>query len=148
MKTIYLQAFSLIKYNLVLFFPFLLFLLIMGLILIPLGSAGGSLSLFYIFFIFISLMAVFLSGWLNMFKKCVYSTVNENLTAEQRTLDSLSLYKEFFPGVGKYFTKIALGLLIYFFLFNFLIFILKMLLISSPETFESFTQKELINFDF
>ena len=74
MKTFYLQTFSLVKYNLVLFFPFLLFLLIMGLVLIPLGSAWGSLSLFYIFFILITLMAVFLSGWLNMFKKCAYST--------------------------------------------------------------------------
>ncbi len=54
----------------------------------------------------VALKSVFLSGWLNMFHMCLENLNNDNLTDEQKTLNSFNLYKEFFPGVGKYFQKV------------------------------------------
>ncbi len=139
---IYLQAFSLLKYNLVLFIPFFLFLLVAGSILLPTSNMSSAPPIFYLFFVLPALLAVFLSGWLNMFKKCVQVFADENKEPEKRTEESFLLFKEFFPGVGKYFFKIALGLLIYFFLFNIYMLVLETIIMSLLGGFESFIPEE------
>lgn len=146
-NNIFLQAFSLVKYNLVLFIPFFLFLLVTGFVLLPLSSKSGGPSVFYILlFIIPALLAVFLSGWLNMFKACVEATTDGNLAESKRTEDSFLLFKEFFPGVEKYFVKIALGILNFiclFLLFNLFMRILEMVIISLLGGFDSFSQYDL-----
>lgn len=99
------RTFNLVKVNTVLLMPFLIFLLLMVIILSP-----GGMNPFVIVAV-IALKSVFLSGWLNMFHMCLENTKDEALSNEQKTLNSLNLYKEFFPGVGKYFQKIFWGLL-------------------------------------
>ncbi|OGI03966.1 MAG: hypothetical protein A2Y25_01035 [Candidatus Melainabacteria bacterium GWF2_37_15] len=143
-NNIFLQSFSLVKYNLVLFLPFFIFLLVTGFVFMPVASISGSPSVFYMFLVMPSLLAVFLSGWLNMFKICVETSTDENLAGEKRTENSFILFREFFPGVGKYFLKIAIGILIYFFLFNIFMLVLERVLMSLLGDFESFSSKELV----
>ncbi len=116
---IFSQSFKLVKYNLVLLLPFFLFLLVAGFILLPISNISGPPPVFYALFVVPALFSVFLSGWLNMFKKCTEEPPSgETLPPDKRTEDSLLLFREFFPGVGKYFIKIALGVLIYSILFD------------------------------
>lgn len=128
------QAFSLVKYNLVLFLPFFMFLLVIGFL-------RGS----YALFIVPAVIAVFLSGWLNMFKQCTEMPTDENLSGDKRTEDSFLLFREFFPGVGKYFVKITFGILIYFILFYILMFALETLFMSLLGEFDTFSRQDLID---
>jgi len=107
------RTFNLVKVNQVLIMPFLIFLLLVVMILSPLGGINP-----FILVAIIALKSVFLAGWLNMFHMCLENTNNENISDEQKTLNSLNLYKEFFPGVGKYFQKIFWGVLIFLFAIN------------------------------
>ncbi len=141
-KDIYLRSFSMVKYNMVLTLPFLLFWLILGIVLIPLTSAGGG-SVVYTLSLLACLIAAFISGWFNMFKKCVGMSVDENAPDDKRTSDSFYLFKEFFPGVGKYFTKIILGILMIFFLYSILMLLLESIVIPMLGTFDTFSQQEM-----
>ena len=94
------RTFNIVKINQVLIMPFLMFLLLVVVVLSP-----GGINPFVIVAV-LALKSVFLSGWLNMFHMCLENTNNENISDEQKALNSLNLYKEFFPGVGKYFQKI------------------------------------------
>lgn len=143
-NNIFLRAFVLTKYNLVLFIPFFIFLIVVGFIILPISNMAGTPPVFYIFFVLPALLAVFLSGWLNMFKKCVETPSDENQTSTNRTEDSFLLFREFFPGVGKYFLKIALGILIYFFLFNIFMLVMETVFMTFLGGFESFTPQELL----
>lgn len=139
------QTFSLIRDNLVLPIPFLVFLLLLGFVLAPLTSASSMLAFAYMLFVAVALFAVFLSGWLNMFKTCVHNASNnEKLSKEEIAINSFSLFKEFLPGVGKYFTKIALGLLFYILLYNFLMLILETIFAYFFGTF-AFDKNTLVN---
>ncbi|OGH98667.1 MAG: hypothetical protein A2039_03150 [Candidatus Melainabacteria bacterium GWA2_34_9] len=107
------RTFDLVKVNQVLVMPFLMFLLLVIVVLSPVVGINP-----FILVAVIALKSVFLSGWLNMFHMCLENTNNENLSDEQKTLNSLNLYKEFFPGVGKYFQKIFWGVLIFLLVVN------------------------------
>ena len=107
------RTFNLVKVNQVLIMPFLIFLLLVVVILSPLGGLNP-----FIMIAVIALKSVFLAGWLNMFHMCIENINNENISDEQKTLNSLSLYKEFFPGVGKYFQKIFWGILFFLLFIN------------------------------
>jgi len=107
------RTFNLVKVNQVLIMPFLIFLLLVVVILSPLGGINP-----FILVAIIALKGVFLSGWLNMFHMCLENNNNENISDDQKTLNSLNLYKEFFPGVGKYFQKIFWGILILLLIIN------------------------------
>ena len=143
-NNLFQRTFSLVKYNLVLTFPFLVFWLILGFLLLPLTTGGGNGGILFTFFLLAALIAAFLGGWLNMFKKCVETPTDENLPDDKRTYDSFWLFREFFPGVGKYFGKMFLGVLIYFFLFNIFMLVLEMIIVPIFGTFESFTQQEMM----
>lgn len=108
------RTFDLVKVNQILSVPFLIFLLLVVMVMIPAGGASP-----FVLVALLALKAVFISGWLNMFHMCIENTYNENLSDEQKTLNSLNLYKEFFPGVGKYFQKIFWGIIIFVFVINF-----------------------------
>lgn len=138
---LFTRAFSLLRYSMVLTIPFLLFWLISGFVLIPLNSGGG---MFFSLILLLGITAAFLSGWMNMFKVCVETSVDENLPGDKRTSDSFHLFKEFFPGVGKYFGKIALGVVIFIFLFDILTLLLEITIVPFFGSFESFSQQEMI----
>jgi len=107
------RTFNLVKVNQVLIMPFLLFLLLVVIILSPLGGINP-----FVMVALIALISVFLAGWLNMFHMCLENSQDDSLSDEQKTLNSLNLYKEFFPGVGKYFQKIFWGILMFLLLIN------------------------------
>jgi len=135
------RAFVMVKYNMALTLPFLLFWLILGFMLTPMGSGGG--AAIYALLLFVGLLAAFLSGWFNMFKKCTETSVDQNEPNDKRVSDPFYLYKEFFPGVGKYFTKIILGIVMIFLLFNILMFMLEVILMPMLATFDSFSREEM-----
>jgi len=138
------RTFSLVKYNMVLTIPFLLFWLILGFVLLPLNSGGAGQGIFFTLILLAGIIAAFLAGWMNMFKRCVETSVDENESEDKRTTDSFWLFREFFPGVGKYFGKMILGILIYFFLFNIMMLIVEMAIIPLFGSFESFSQQEMV----
>jgi hypothetical protein len=107
------RTFNIVKVNMVLLMPFLMFLLLVVILLSPLGGINP-----FVLVAILALKSVFLAGWLNMFHMCIENIQNENISDEQKTLNSLNLYKEFFPGVGKYFQKIFWGILIFILITN------------------------------
>ncbi|HSA06232.1 MAG TPA: hypothetical protein P5556_03555 [Candidatus Gastranaerophilales bacterium] len=145
LKSLFQHNFSLVKYNLILTMPFFAFWLVLGFVLAPLSSARAGNGVFFTLFLILALKAAFLSGWLNMFKKCVETSVDQNLPDEKRTADSFWLFREFFPGVGKYFGKMILGLSIYFILFNIMMLTVEMTIIPIFGAFESFSPQDMIN---
>lgn len=135
------RAFVVVKYNMVLTLPFLLFWLVLGFVMLPISQGGG--AVFYTFALVAALISAFLSGWFNMFKKAVETAVDQNEPDEKHVYDSFSLYKEFFPGVGKYFTKIILGIIMVFLLFNIFMFIVEAVLMPLMANFESLNRQDL-----
>lgn len=133
----FLQAFTLVKNNLILLIPFFMFLLVAGFILMP-GS-----SPIYFLLTMPALLAVFLSGWLNMFKNCIKIPLRNRQEEDKQAEYSLGAFKEFFPGVGKYFLKIGTGILFYILLFNIFMLVLEVLMMGFLGPFESFTQDNL-----
>lgn len=102
------RTFNLVKVNQVLIMPFLMFLLLLVMVLSPIGGINP-----FILVAIIALKSVFLAGWLNMFHMCLENTKDDNISDEQKTLNSLNLYKEFFPGVGKYYWNVFTGIGLY-----------------------------------
>lgn len=107
------RVFDIVRVNQVLIMPFLMFLLLVIIIFLPIASLNP-----FVMVAIVALKSVFLSGWLNMFHMCLENLNNDSLTDEQKTLNSFNLYKEFFPGVGKYFQKIFWGILIFILFIN------------------------------
>lgn len=140
---LFCKSYQLIKDNLILVQPLLLFLMLLGFILAPISIGGLSIVFF---FIVLSLFCAFSSGWFNMFHKCVNLSDKQGLSREEKALNSINLLKEFFPGVGKYFYKILLGSIIYivllFIVVNLFGGIIGDRLIGYPESVNS---KELMN---
>ncbi len=141
-NSLFSYTFSRVKYSMVLTLPFLTFWLLLGFILLPLTSGGQ--GVIFTIILLVGLTAAFMSGWLNMFKKCAEFPVDENLSEDKRTVDSFSLFSEFFPGVGKNFGKMALGVIIYFFLFNIMILVIEVAIIPIFGSFESFSPQEMM----
>jgi len=128
------RTFNIVKVNQVLIMPFLMFLLLVVVVLSPVGGINP-----FIMVAVIALKSVFLAGWLNMFHMCLENTNNENITDEQKTINSLNLYKEFFPGVGKYFQKIFWGVLIFLLAVN----IVESVIFHFLGNFKSFSLENL-----
>ena len=125
-----LQTFNLLKSNTVLIMPLLLFLLLLVTILAPLGGVN-----IFIMLAILAMKSVFVAGWFNMFHVCIKNNTNDNLSDDEKVLNSLGLYKEFFPGVGMHFRKIFLGMLIYVLAIN----LAESLIFHFFANFESFS---------
>jgi hypothetical protein len=110
---LYNETLQLLKKNMVLVQPFILYFIIFGLVITPASSNPGikstTVSLVSIFLVSV----VFNAGWYNMLYKCVKTPVNENLSKSEQAMKSLSLFKEFLPGVALYFKDFLCGGLIY-----------------------------------
>lgn len=111
------KTYDLVKTNLILVQPLLLFLLLLGFILAPL-SVHGVINMASIIMVFsvLGLFCAFLAGWFNMIHRCIKLSAKQGLTPEEKALNSIKLFSDFFPGVGKYFLKVVFGLIIYVFL--------------------------------
>lgn len=108
------KTYKLVRCNLILIQPLLLFFIILGFIANPFMAIETFTPVLIMLWIsIISLFCVFISGWLSMVHKCIKSSEKGNSSEEETALASLSLIHEFFPGVGKYFLKITLGVIIY-----------------------------------
>jgi hypothetical protein len=59
------------------------------------------------------LYCAFGAGWFTMFHKSLVDSENEALSREEKAMKSISLFKEFFPGVGKHFLKVTFGFIFY-----------------------------------
>lgn len=139
------KSYTLVKYNLVLIQPLLLFFLLIGLILGPVSglTALNAAGLFLLFAI-MGLVSAFLAGWYSMFHKTVQlSDKGKNMTKEERAIASLNLFKEFFPGVGKFFPRIISGLLLYVLLFVVVISLTEIIGVKIIGALPEFTQNEL-----
>lgn len=137
-------TFAKIRYGMVLTLPLLFFWLILGFVLLPLASGGVITGVFFTILLLFGLIAAFSAGWMNMFKKSAETSMDANLSDDKLTYDSFDLFKEFFPGVGKYFGKMFLGVGIYFFLFNIIMLLLEITVIPVFGSFESFSQQEMV----
>lgn len=111
---LFLRSWHILKYNLILVQPLLLFFLLIGLATShvntnPLANKAGAVLMIAIF----ALSCAFISGWFSMLQKSL-ETSDKNLSQEERAIYSINLFKEFFPGVGQYFPHILLGAILYF----------------------------------
>jgi hypothetical protein len=140
-EDLFRRSFVLLRHNMVLSLPFLAFWLLIGFVLVSLSGGGERL---FSLVLLLGIMSAFTSGWFNMFKKCVETPLNENLPEDELTEDSFSLFKEFFPGVGKYFVRIAVGLTLFLLVFNVLMLGIETLALHFLGGFESFRPEEMI----
>jgi len=129
-----LEAFNLFKVNLNLAMPILIFFLITVIVLSPLSQINDFVRL-----AIIALISVFTAGWLNMFHSCIKNSENQTDSIEQKVINSMSLYKEFFPGVGKNFQNILWGALILIVIFN----IAELIFITQFGHFKNFALQDI-----
>lgn len=140
-ETLFRGSFNLLKHNMVLSLPFLAFWLIIGFVLISLTNGAARL---FSLLLLLGITSAFISGWFNMFKRCVERPVNENQPEREQVEDSFYLFKEFFPGVGKYFVNILVGLMLFLLIFNFLMLLTENLSMHLLGNFESFSTEEMM----
>ena len=107
---LFIKSYKLVKDNLILIQPLLIFLLLIGLILAPASTGGLNIALI---FPIIGLYCAFGAGWFSMFHKSIQQSANKKPTAEEKAENTLNLLKEFFPGVVKYFLKVLAGVVVY-----------------------------------
>lgn len=108
---LFVKTYKLLQNNLILMFPLLLFLLILRLIS-SLMIMGGVSPI--IIFPIMGLFCAFGAGWFNMFHKSLEFSHSQVLVGEEKVINRVNLFKEFFPGVEKYFLKIIFGNILYF----------------------------------
>ena len=134
---LFTRSWHILKYNLILVQPLLLFFLLIGLAtsqvnINPLANKAGISLIVAIF----GLSCAFISGWCSMLQRSL-EVVDKNLSQEEKAVYSINLFKEFFPGVGQYFPQILLGSIFYFILAFILINIIDFIglkLIGIPHT--------------
>lgn len=112
-KELFSKTYNLVKLNLILVQPLLIFFLLMGFILNPAGRLRFDSAGIVLLLSVCGLFCAFIAGWFNMFYKSVELQSKPDLSPEERAVRSVGLFKEFFPGVGKFFPKIVYGLVIY-----------------------------------
>lgn len=115
---VFLDTFRNARTNQVLIMPFLFFMLVLILLTAPVGG----LNLFLVITL-IALHCVFLAGWHNMFYESVKPKEPKELSEEEKALETLSLYQEFFPGVGKNFWNFFNGILFYLLMVSLVFFV-------------------------
>jgi hypothetical protein len=118
LNRLFFETFTIIKYNLVLVQPLLFFILLTGVFTASLSKitaltpAAGVLVV-SVFAMYCS----FLAGWFNMFRKSIENFSKPPESKEEKAVYSINLFNEFFPGVGRHFTKIFLGFILFIVLF-------------------------------
>ena len=129
-KALFQKTHEKFRYNAVLMYPLLTYLIVALMILMPLGGheedamvEPASFNTVIVILLCIGLITVvFNAGWYNMFLKCVKMPDNPELSKAERVIKSFDLFKEFFPGVALHFLPLLLGTLLYMCLVGILFF--------------------------
>ncbi len=114
------DSFVLLRKNLVVVQPLIIFLFLLLIVLNPLLEAQQiQLGVpFVIMLLSVSgFICSFLAGWYNIFYFLIKNPTKKKLTDEEHKKQQMTLLKQFFPGVSKYFIQIFVGLWIGLLLF-------------------------------
>ena len=147
LKEILTKAIDVMKINLNLIQPILLFMIILGLSFKPLANAEGNFTATIIILVTIfGLLFAFVSGFFNMVKKAVEITFNPELNDLQKLEASYKTYGDFAEGIGKYFLQFVFVSLINLILFGIGIVILGVLIkkyIGFPDFYTTFNPQKV-----
>lgn len=121
------RSYNILKNNLILMQPILLFMLVTVMISPNNEQINVHSASFIMYILSLSALAcAFIAGWYSMFNKCIAVSENQGFSSdEERARFSINLFREFFPGVGKYFLNVTIGTILYSIVFltlSFLIF--------------------------
>lgn len=108
------RAFLILNNNLILSQPFVLYLLVAVLAFGAVASGINPSALIILIFSMVFLSVAFLAGWFYMDKKVIEYEITTTLEGDEKAIGSVSLFKEFFPGVGEYFLPVLGSLILYF----------------------------------
>ncbi|EKE03649.1 MAG: hypothetical protein ACD_20C00172G0002 [uncultured bacterium] len=106
---LFVKTYQLVKDNLILVQPLLLFLMLIAMVLAPVSMGGFNPA---VLIVVVGLYCAFCAGWYSMFHKSI-KLAGKELSAEEKATNTISVLKEFFPGVGKYFPRILVGFVVY-----------------------------------
>ncbi len=107
------DSFILLRKNLIIVQPLIIFLFLLLIVLSPLLEARQvQLGVpFAIMLLSVSgFICSFLAGWYNLFYFSIKNPEKKELTEEEHRKNQMNLLKQFFPGVSKYFIQIFAGL--------------------------------------
>lgn len=131
------NSFILLKDNIVILQPLVLYVLIIGILIKPAMSMHvfNIYSILLLISIFLFTIA-FIAGWFYMAKVAIS---NRNIvydSLEDKNIASLNLLKQFFTGVGEYFLPMALTIILYvvfFIAFSFIAYKAGLHIIGKPQ---------------
>ncbi len=116
MIKIFKQAAEILKDNVIIIQPLIIFWLIAGLVMDPFVQGQQTLQtnkgLFTLLTVFL-LSSAFLAGWYYIIKLAVVRKNQAYKTPEEKALASISLLKEFFTGVGEFCIPMLLSIILY-----------------------------------
>ncbi len=107
------RAFNITKDNIILAQPLVLYLVILSLTMAGLAQQGNKIYFIVFAIANILLSTAFFAGWCFMARKTVEHSKKEFDKPEEKSMASLALIKEFFPGVGEFFLSITFTTIIY-----------------------------------
>ncbi len=111
-------SFNILKNNLIIIQPLLIFMIIFGILAQPLSLSGGNIMQMAINGILLYLIVTtFISGWFYMIKLVVRDRNKEYNTPEEVGIAQIELLKSFFVGVGEYIVPMILNVFLYVLLF-------------------------------
>lgn len=142
-KELFSKPYCLLRHNILLFQPLWCFAVLLVLVM-PEGAKTASKPFIFLLMAVGGLFCAFLAGWFNMFSKIVASSDKLPETPEEKANYLAVSLKEFFPGVGQYFLKVLLGVILYLIL---LFIMLNIAGIVGAKCFgypHSFTQAEFL----
>ena len=105
-NNLFSKTFNIVKYNLVLVQPLLIFFLLLGIIISPLGgSSFGNPASIVIIFSILALFCAFWAGWFNMFHKSIEFSSIPVKSSEEKAINSFKTVKRISSGYWKVFCQ-------------------------------------------
>ena len=118
LKELFIKTYQIVKFNLILVQPLLIFLFFSGILLTTLSRINQINPAAVIFFVLtLEIFCAFLAGWFNMFHKGIELYEKPAKDDTEKAMSSLELFKEFFPGIGQHFSRFNLGFILYILMF-------------------------------
>jgi len=111
---IFKKSYDILRQNLIIIQPFILYLLLLSLVLGSIHSVSGSLQTVLIIFLIsiFALTCAFIAGWLQLFQAAIRTFDKD--TFSLRSEMSFGILREFFPAVGRFFIPITMAVILYF----------------------------------
>lgn len=107
-------SFNILKNNLIIIQPLLIFMIIFGVLAQPLSTSGSNIMQILINGVLLYLIfTTFISGWFYMIKLIVRDRNKEYNTPEELGIAQIELLKSFFVGVGEYILPMILNVFLY-----------------------------------